>query len=143
MKSILSQFLIAVLLGGSTFATTPIPPTYGACPSGITYVRPASDGLSPEELIWLDARRPHVINALKSYLTLAGIPDFDVDEYISTISANKSAVPVIGQAYSGGGTRASMNALGFYQSFDSRDNKSMAAKLGGLSQATTYVAGRE
>ncbi|KAJ7476383.1 FabD/lysophospholipase-like protein [Mycena galericulata] len=34
-----------------------------------------------------------------------------------------------------------MSAIGFYQSFDSRYNKSVAAKTGGLSQATTYVAG--
>ncbi|KAJ7740555.1 FabD/lysophospholipase-like protein [Mycena metata] len=34
-----------------------------------------------------------------------------------------------------------MGGIGFYQSFDSRYNKSVAAKTGGLSQATTYVAG--
>ncbi|KAF8209515.1 acyl transferase/acyl hydrolase/lysophospholipase, partial [Mycena galopus ATCC 62051] len=104
-------------------------------------VRPASEGLSPEESNWLDSRRPEVVSSLESYLTLAAIPGFDVSTYVSTISANSSAVPVIGQAYSGGGTRASMNALGFYQSFDSRYSKSVAAKTGGLSQATTYVAG--
>jgi hypothetical protein len=36
-----------------------------------------------------------------------------------------------------------MGGIGFYQSFDSRYSKSVAAKTGGLSQATTYVAGRE
>jgi hypothetical protein len=36
-----------------------------------------------------------------------------------------------------------MGGVGFYQSFDSRYSKSVAAKTGGLSQATTYVAGRE
>lgn len=34
-----------------------------------------------------------------------------------------------------------MGAIGFYQSFDSRYDKAVAAKTGGLSQATTYVAG--
>ncbi|KAF8175943.1 acyl transferase/acyl hydrolase/lysophospholipase [Mycena galopus ATCC 62051] len=144
MKSFLS--ILAVALGGSasTFAagaSAPTPPAYGTCSSEVTYVRPASEGLSPEESNWLDSRRPQVVSALKSYLTLAAIPGFDVSTYVSTISANSSAVPVIGQAYSGGGTRASMNALGFYQSFDSRYSKSVAAKTGGLSQATTYVAG--
>ncbi|KAJ6470345.1 FabD/lysophospholipase-like protein [Mycena sanguinolenta] len=142
MKSI--PFILAVALGGSTFAagaSAPTPPAYATCSSEVTYVRPASEGLSPEESDWLDSRRPQVVSALESYLTLAAIPGFDVSTYISTLSANDSAVPVIGQAYSGGGTRATMGGIGFYQSFDSRYSKSVAAKTGGLSQATTYVAG--
>ncbi|KAJ6563099.1 FabD/lysophospholipase-like protein [Mycena vulgaris] len=142
MKSIPS--ILAVALGGSAFAagaSAPTPPAYGTCSSEVTYVRPASEGLSPEESNWLDSRRPQVVSALKSYLTLAAIPGFDVSTYVSTLSANGSAVPVIGQAYSGGGTRATMGGVGFYQSFDSRYSKSVAAKTGGLSQATTYVAG--
>ncbi|KAJ7151969.1 FabD/lysophospholipase-like protein [Mycena filopes] len=143
MKSIPS-LLTAVALGGSAFATgasAPVPPSYGTCPSGVSFVRPASDGLSSEESKWLDSRRPQVVSALKSYLTLAAIPGFDVNSYVASLSANANAVPVIGQAYSGGGTRASMGALGLYQTFDSRYKKSIDAKTGGLSQATTYVAG--
>ncbi|KAJ7840791.1 FabD/lysophospholipase-like protein [Mycena leptocephala] len=143
MKSIPS--ILAVALGGSAFAagaSAPTSPAYGTCSSELTYVRPASEGLSPEESNWLDSRRPQVVSALKSYLTLAAIPGFDVSTYISTLSANGSAVPVIGQAYSGGGSECFMHfTLGFYQSFDSRYSKSVAAKTGGLSQATTYVAG--
>ncbi|KAJ7181271.1 FabD/lysophospholipase-like protein, partial [Mycena filopes] len=120
-------------------------PTYGTCSPNATYVRPASEGLSAAECKWLDARRPHVVSALSSYLTLAAIPGFDVAHYISTLSADSSAVPVIGQTYSGGGSESSlsmrMSGLGFYQAFDSRYPKSIAAKTGGLSQATTYVAG--
>ncbi|KAJ7055841.1 FabD/lysophospholipase-like protein [Mycena amicta] len=143
MKPIPSILVLVLALGGSAFAAgpTPTPPRYGTCSPEVTYVRPASGGLSPEESTWLDSRRPQVVSALNSYLTLAAIPGFDVSTYISTISANGSAVPVIGQAYSGGGTRAAMGAVGFYQSFDSRYSKSVAAKTGGLSQTTTYVAG--
>ncbi|KAJ7455625.1 FabD/lysophospholipase-like protein [Mycena galericulata] len=135
---------IAIALGSVAFsaaASAPTPPAYGACPSNGVYVRPASEGLSSEESTWLAARRPQVVSELESYLNLAAIPGFDVRTYISTLSANSSAVPVIGQAYSGGGTRAYMGGIGFYQSFDSRYNKSVAAKTGGLSQATTYIAG--
>ncbi|KAJ7300918.1 FabD/lysophospholipase-like protein [Mycena albidolilacea] len=142
MKS--TPSILAVALGGSAFAagaSAPTPPAYATCSSEVTYVRPASEGLSPEESNWLDSRRPQVVSALESYLTLAAIPGFDVSTYVSTLSANDSAVPVIGQAYSGGGTRATMGGIGFYQSFDSRYSKSVAAKTGGLSQATTYVAG--
>ncbi|KAF7369653.1 Lysophospholipase [Mycena venus] len=139
MKSI--PLVLVVALGGFAFAAGASAPAYGTCSSEVTYIRPASEGLSPEESNWLDSRRPQVVSALKSYLTLAAIPGFNVSAYVSTISANSSAVPVIGQAYSGGGTRAAMGAVGFYQSFDSRYSKSVAAKTGGLSQATTYVAG--
>ncbi|KAJ7451275.1 FabD/lysophospholipase-like protein [Mycena galericulata] len=142
MRAIYSSTL--AIAGGSTFAaavSAPTPPAYGACPSNTIFVRPASEGLSSEESTWLDSRRPQVVSALQAYLNLAAIPGFNVSTYISTLSANSSAVPVIGQSFSGGGTRASMSAIGFYQSFDSRYNKSVAAKTGGLSQATTYVAG--
>ncbi|KAJ7039368.1 FabD/lysophospholipase-like protein [Mycena alexandri] len=135
---------LTIVLGGSVLVSAvsaPTPPVYGACSSNATYVRPASEGLSPEESTWLDSRRPQVVSALQFYLTLAAIPGFNVSAYISTLSANSSAVPVIGQSYSGGGIRATMGGIGFYQSFDSRYNKSVAAKTGGLSQATTYVAG--
>jgi lysophospholipase len=103
--------ILAVALGGSAFAagaSAPTLPAYGTCSSDVTYVRPASEGLSPEESNWLDSRRPQVISALKSYLTLAAIPGFDVSTYVSTLSANGSAVPVIGQAYSGGGSECFM-----------------------------------
>ncbi|KAJ6455489.1 FabD/lysophospholipase-like protein [Mycena sanguinolenta] len=142
MKSIPS--ILAVALGGSAFAagaSAPTPPAYATCSSEVAYVRPASEGLSHEESNWLHSRRPQVVSALESYLKNAAIPGFDVSTYISTISVKNSAVPVIGQAYSGGGTRATMGGIGFYQSFDSRYSKSIAAKTGGLSQATTYVAG--
>jgi lysophospholipase len=109
MKTILSLFVVA--LGGFAFASgvsVPTPPAYGTCSSDVTYVRPASEGLSPEESNWLDSRRPQVVSALKSYLNLAAIPGFDVSTYISILSANGSAVPVIGQAYSGGGSECFM-----------------------------------
>ncbi|KAJ7850193.1 FabD/lysophospholipase-like protein [Mycena olivaceomarginata] len=104
MKS--TPSILAVALGGSAFAagaSAPTPPAYATCSSEVTYVRPASEGLSPGESNWLDSRRPQVVSALESYLTLAAIPGFDVSTYVSTLSANHSAVPVIGQAYSGGG----------------------------------------
>lgn len=115
MKSIPS--VLAVALGGFAFAagaSAPTPPAYGTCSSEVTYIRPASEGLSSEESDWLDSRRPQVVSALKSYLTLAAIPGFDVGTYVSTISANSSAVPIIGQAYSGGGSEC-FNV--FYTSF--------------------------
>ncbi|KAJ7823858.1 FabD/lysophospholipase-like protein [Mycena olivaceomarginata] len=126
MKS--TPSILAVALGGSAFAagaSAPTPPAYATCSSEVTYVRPASEGLSPGESNWLDSRRPQVVSALESYLTLAAIPGFDVSTYVSTLSANDSAVPVIGQAYSGGGSIVNLSM----------------PRQAGLSQATTYVAG--
>ncbi|KAJ7880570.1 FabD/lysophospholipase-like protein [Mycena olivaceomarginata] len=151
MKS--TPSILAVALGGYAFAagaSAPTPPAYATCPSEVTYVRPVSEGLSPGESNWLDSRRPQVVSALESYLTLAAIPGFDVSTYVSTLSANDSAVPVIGQAYSGGGTRATVTFIAplsppaaEVRRLDGRDrySKSVDARTGGLSQATTYVAG--
>ncbi|KAJ7768615.1 hypothetical protein DFH07DRAFT_769160 [Mycena maculata] len=50
--------MLAVALGGSAFAAGASTPTllaYGTCSPNVTYVRPASEGLSPEESNWLDS----------------------------------------------------------------------------------------
>ncbi|KAJ7730831.1 FabD/lysophospholipase-like protein [Mycena olivaceomarginata] len=137
MKS--TPSILAVALGGSAFAagaSAPTPPAYATCSSEVTYVRPASEGLSPGESNWLDSRRPQVVSALESYLTLAAIPGFDVSTYVSTLSAND--------------TRATVTFIAplsppaaEVRRLDGRDrySKSVDARTGGLSQATTYVAG--
>ncbi|KAJ7784061.1 FabD/lysophospholipase-like protein [Mycena olivaceomarginata] len=120
MKS--TPSILAVALGGSAFAagaSAPTPPAYATCSSEVTYVRPASEGLSP------------------------GNP-------IGSTRGDHNAVPVIGQAYSGGGTRATVTFIAplsppaaEVRRLDGRDrySKSVDARTGGLSQATTYVAG--
>jgi lysophospholipase len=67
---------------------------------------------------------------------------FDAQTYINNNAKNASALPNIGLAVSGGGYRALMNGAGVLAAFDSRtDNSTSSGHLGGLLQASTYLAG--
>ncbi|KAE9397529.1 FabD/lysophospholipase-like protein [Gymnopus androsaceus JB14] len=116
-------------------------PTYIQCPSNVTFVRPASEGLSDYEREWRAKRTPAVVDSLQSYLKNVNIADFDIDVYINALGAHESAVPVIGFTLSGGGTRAEMSAFGMIRAFDNRTADSVNAGTGGLLQAATYVSG--
>jgi lysophospholipase len=77
-----------------------------------------------------------------SFLTRANISGFDASSYISGIANNASALPNIGIAISGGGYRALMNGAGFVAAADNRTtNSTNSGQIGGLLQATTYLAG--
>lgn len=70
------------------------------------------------------------------------IDGFDPVGYINQNSHNTSLLPNIGIAASGGGYRALTNAAGAIKAFDSRtSNSTVPGQLGGLLQASTYVAG--
>lgn len=72
-------------------------------------------------------------------LNIAG---FDAASYITNNAKNASALPNVAIAVSGGGYRALMTGAGAVQAFDSReDNSTATGHLGGLLQASTYVAG--
>lgn len=70
------------------------------------------------------------------------ISGFDATTYINGISNNATALPNIGIAISGGGYRALMNGAGFIAAADNRtSNSTNSGQIGGLLQATTYLAG--
>lgn len=76
------------------------------------------------------------------FLTRANISGFDASAYISRIANNASALPNIGLAMSGGGYRALMNGAGFIAAADNRtQNSTGPGQIGGLLQASTYLAG--
>lgn len=111
------------------------------CPSERPSIREAS-GLSDNETAWLPLRRNATVAPLTSFLERANISGFDAQSYIAGISNNATALPNIGIAVSGGGYRALMNGAGFLAAADNRTvNATGAAGLGGLLQATTYLAG--
>ncbi|KAE9400860.1 FabD/lysophospholipase-like protein [Gymnopus androsaceus JB14] len=128
-------------LAASISLTGNYTPTYIQCPSNVTFVRPASDGLSDNETEWRTLRTPMVVDSLQSYLKNVNITDFDIDAYISALGTQDSAVPIIGFTLSGGGTRAEMSAFGMLRAFDNRSADSVNAGTGGLLQAATYVSG--
>ncbi|CZT09499.1 hypothetical protein WAI453_004788 [Rhynchosporium graminicola] len=111
------------------------------CPSERPKIRSATT-ISPSEVSWLELRRNHTIDPMISWLTRMNITDFDASSYINRNRNNASALPNIGIAVSGGGYRALMNGAGFIAAADDRTrNSTNTGHIGGLLQATTYLAG--
>ncbi|KZF26182.1 lysophospholipase Plb1 [Xylona heveae TC161] len=111
------------------------------CPSTRPAVRGAKT-LSPEEQSWLEKRRNNTIDPMKDLLGRLNITGFDINSWFAAHGTNASTLPNIGLAFSGGGYRALMNGAGAIAAFDSRTNNSTSSgHLGGLLQASTYVAG--
>lgn len=118
-------------------------PSVVACPVNHTFIRPASDGLSPSESAWRIKRHSNVVPSLEAYLKNVRIPGFDVASYISDLGHYIEYAPVTALTLSGGGNRAELSGLGMYQALDSRHPASWAAKTGGLLQTMTYISGRK
>lgn len=80
---------------------------------------------------------------MRKLLTRININGFDAGAYIDKNSNNRSALPNIGIAASGGGYRALMNGGGALAAFDDRTVNATAdsKQLGGLLQSSTYLAG--
>jgi len=111
------------------------------CPSTRPTIREANS-LSQSEISWLEKRRNNTIAPMQSWLSRMNISGFDASSYINTHRNNASALPNIGMAVSGGGYRALMNGAGFLAAADDRTNNSTnTGQIGGLLQATTYLAG--
>ena len=105
-------------------------------------IRSAGTGLSESESSWLQKRRGVAASALRDFFGHVTIPGFDAASYINQNSHNVSLIPNIAVAASGGGYRALTNAAGAIKAFDSRTpNSTVPGQLGGLLQASTYVAG--
>lgn len=111
------------------------------CPATRPTIREAS-ALSPNETSWLELRRNNTIEPMISFLERMNISGFDATSYINKVSGNASTLPNIGIAISGGGYRALMNGAGFLAAADNRtSNSTNTGQIGGLLQATTYLAG--
>lgn len=111
------------------------------CPANRPTIRNATS-LSPNETSWLQLRRNATVAPMISWLTRMNITGFDAATYINNIRNNASALPNIGIAASGGGYRALMNGAGFVAAADNRTNNATnRGQIGGLLQATTYLAG--
>ncbi|CAG8971418.1 hypothetical protein HYALB_00002000 [Hymenoscyphus albidus] len=111
------------------------------CPSTRPTIR-AAGSLSPSEAAWLQTRRPATVDPMISWLTRMNISGFDAAAYINRVKGNTSQLPNIGIAASGGGYRAMLNGAGFLAAADDRTrNSTNSGQIGGLLQATTYLAG--
>ncbi|KAK9238973.1 lysophospholipase catalytic domain-containing protein [Lipomyces kononenkoae] len=126
---------------GSPQAPNNYTPSVVDCPSTKPSIRNASQ-LSQNETSWLYIRRNNTIGPLRDLLVRSNITGFDVNNYINNVSRNGSLLPNIGIAVSGGGYRALMNGAGAVAAFDNRTAHSTSkGELGGLLQASTYIAG--
>lgn len=116
-------------------------PGYVDCPSTRPTIRSAGS-LSDDETEWLTKRRAATVQPMADFMSRANITGFDGASYINGLSDNTTALPNIGIAMSGGGYRALMNGAGFIAAADERNPGSTdAGGIGGLLQASTYVAG--
>ncbi|KAJ4359720.1 Lysophospholipase 1 [Didymosphaeria variabile] len=112
------------------------------CPSTRPSIRKA-DALSKSESDWLNTRRPKTVDPMRELLTRINIDGFDAGKYIDDNRDNTTNLPNIGIAFSGGGYRAMLNGAGALAAFDNRtpNATNSASQLGGLLQASTYIAG--
>jgi lysophospholipase len=79
---------------------------------------------------------------MRDLLTRINIAGFDAGAYIDKHKDNTTALPNVAIAFSGGGYRAMTNGAGALAAFDSRTPSATGSgQLGGLLQASTYIAG--
>lgn len=107
------------------------------CPLNTTFLREA-DGLSPEELAWLDFRTPVTQSNLQKFLK--NVAKLNSSEYLSFFN-NGSDPITIGLSFSGGGYRAMLCGAGQLSALDSRTPDAEKNALGGLLDSSTYLAG--
>ncbi|PSR81386.1 lysophospholipase [Coniella lustricola] len=117
-------------------------PKVVTCPSTAPTVRSAASGLSQNETAFLNRRRAATLQPMADFISRTNISGFDAQSYINSYASNVSALPNIAIAVSGGGYRALMNGAGFLAAADNRTAGSTDdGGIGGLLQASTYVAG--
>lgn len=127
--------VVIAAVQGSSYA-----PIEVSCDSDIQLVRRA-DGLSQEETKWLSRRESHTREALKSFLERATANFSDTSLISQLLESSNSSVPRIAVACSGGGYRAMLSGAGMLAAMDNRTDGANEHGLGGLLQATTYLAG--
>lgn len=117
-------------------------PKIVTCPSARPTIRSAGSGLSQSEQDFLTKRRAATVQPMADFFRRANIANFDAQSYINTHRNDLSSLPNIAIAISGGGYRALMNGAGFLAAADnSTAGSTGAGGIGGLLQATTYMAG--
>lgn len=146
----ISQIILPILLAAgtawassnsSTTSTASYAPYYVDCPEDIQLVRqPRSTSLN--ETRWVHGRKGQMIDALGSYLERLNLAGFDVDNYMDRVRADIDYMaPVVAWANSGGGWRSAVTGVGGLLALDERTQGANEAKVGGLFQIMTYIAG--
>ncbi|KAJ6017130.1 hypothetical protein N7451_000509 [Penicillium sp. IBT 35674x] len=109
--------------------------------AGIQLVRQPRQ-ISQAESEWVHGRKAIVADSLSAYLARLNLSDFNLKDYAQSIRQDPDYnVPVIAWATSGGGWRSAYTGIGGLQAIDERTPGSKEAKVGGLFQSLTYMAG--
>lgn len=114
-------------------------PANVTCDDDIKLVRAANE-LSDHETAWLEKRDAYTKEALQSFLERA-TSNFSNNSLVSQLFSGTSNPPRVAVACSGGGYRAMLSGAGMLAAMDNRTNGANEHGLGGLLQATTYLAG--
>lgn len=131
-----------LLPGSSNGDDAAYAPRIVTCPSTRPTIREAGSGLSEGEQDFLTKRRAATMQPMADLFGRAKIADFDAQAYLRKHQSDTSSLPNIAVAISGGGYRALMNGAGFLAAADNRTQGSTGpGGIGGLLQASTYVAG--
>jgi lysophospholipase len=116
-------------------------PYYVNCPENLQLVRKPRQ-MSLSEYQWVHNRKAVVAYSLGSYLDRLNISGFDSLAYMDQVQGDIDYnVPVIAWATSGGGFRSAVTGIGGLNAIDERTPGANEAKVGGLYQVLTYVAG--
>ncbi|WWC72722.1 phospholipase B [Kwoniella pini CBS 10737] len=98
------------------------------CPTGLTWIRNATEGLSQGEKDFLTKREQKTGPAVNTMASSHGIP-------------NPPRTPSIGVALAGGGYRAMLTGLGGVMGMMNQSSEGSASGLGGWLDGVTYWAG--
>lgn len=95
--------------------------------------------LNEDEKKWIKERQKNARKPLIDFLKHANMSDFNPEEFLSQ---NKTTIPNIALAFSGGGYRAMLAGAGQMAALDIRThNSSTKGHVGGILQASTYLSG--
>ncbi|KAL3237195.1 lysophospholipase family protein [Nakaseomyces bracarensis] len=135
------KFTVAVasLIGAVSALNGTYAPQNVSCPDNANFVRNASEGISDPEKEWLEARNSQTKGALQDFLN-RGFANISSDSNISQVWEGDSDLPRIAVAIAGGGYRAMFDGAGAVAAMDNRTDGANEHGLGGLLQATTYLA---
>lgn len=128
---------VAVAIFALAVADDPSPyvPTNVSCPENADFVREANS-LSPSESSWIKSRDQVTRPILIDWLSKSNLSNFDASSFLSNQTIH------VGLAFSGGGYRAMLAGAGQLAALDNRTrNSTSQGHLGGLLQASTYLAG--
>lgn len=137
MQTFLAAASLVVGLASAWSPTNGYAPGEVVCPDNVSSFLRKADNLSPNETEWVKNRHVVTQEPLIEWLDRANLTDFNATQFLSNITT----IP-IGLAFSGGGYRAMLAGAGQFAALDSRTpNSTNIHHLGGLVQASTYLAG--